>query len=51
MAVGLAFYTILIDPELKVSTAPSAEKMSVGISLTAATTLSYWIYDLILILN
>ena len=51
IAVGFAFYTLLLEGELDTQTVPFPERMSVGVALTASATLSYWIYDLILIFN
>jgi hypothetical protein len=51
IGVSFAYYTLLFEGDLYKQTIPFPERMTVGVALTAATTLSYWMYDLILIVK
>jgi len=51
IAIGLAYWTMLFEEALRTPDIPFPERMTWGVSVTAATTLSYWIYDLMLIIR
>lgn len=50
LAVSAALYTIFLEGELYKEGVEFGKRMSLGIDITASLTLSYWIYDLALIM-
>lgn len=51
LSVGLAIYTLFFEGEIYESPLPRPEVVTWGISATVGCTLSYWLYDLILLIK